>query len=262
MARHVMRTGLLSDVLKSDLLRGILPRRPLIAALAGSILVLPFAAPVQGALAASADPLAGQWLAEDIGGGGVVDRIQTTLAFGGDGKVTGSGGCNHFTGKAEITGETLRIGPLASTRMACPPAVMGQEQKFFNALQGVKSWAIDGNGKLLLRDAGGKQLALLTRVRQGAAITIEVPTANQVETIKASYACGDRVVDATYFNAGEISLVSLSIKGEFVVAANVLAGSGAKYAGGRFIWWTKGNMADLYDLTKGENAQPVACKQT
>ncbi|MBS7699282.1 MAG: MliC family protein [Chelatococcus sp.] len=139
---------------------------------------------------------------------------------------------------------------------------MGQEQKFFNALQAVKSWEIGGNGKLSLLDADGKQLALLTSVRQGAAITIEVPTVNEVQTVKASYACGDRVVDATYFNAGAISLVSLAIHGEFVIAANVLAGSGAKYAGGRFIWWTKGNTADLYDLTKGENAAPVTCKQT
>ncbi|CAH1674550.1 Membrane-bound inhibitor of C-type lysozyme [Hyphomicrobiales bacterium] len=263
MTRDVMRMGLLKSApVRSHLLRHVFSRMPTSVILAGSLLVFPVSAAIQRAVAASADALTGQWLAEDIGGGGVVDRIQTTLAFGGDGKVTGSGGCNHFTGKAEIGADTLSIGPLASTRMACPPAVMGQEQKFFNALQGVKSWTVDGNGKLSLRDAGGKQLALLTRVRQGAAITIEVPSVTEVQTIRASYACGGRTVDATYFNAGAVSLVSLSMQGEFVIAANVLSGSGAKYAGGRFIWWTKGNTADLYDLTKGENASPVACKET
>ena len=252
-------------VRKDELLKMASPiesllRKRLIPALIGSLMTFAPAVAVQGALAADKDAIVGEWLLEDSSGG--VDRIRTTVTFTGDGKVNGSGGCNRFTGKVEITGDALRFGPLATMRMACPPAVMGHEQTFLHMLQGVRSWAIDSQGKLILRDDGGKPLALLTRIRQRAAITIEIPTATEVETIKASYACGDRIVDATYFNAGAVSLVSLSWQGEFVVAANVLAASGARYAGGRYIWWTKGKTADLYDLMKGENAEPLACTQT
>ena len=37
---------------------------------------------------------------------------------------------------------------------------------------------------------------------------------------------------------------------------NVLSASGARYAGRQYTWWTKGNSADFYDLTKGEDARP------
>ncbi|PXW61764.1 META domain-containing protein [Chelatococcus asaccharovorans] len=250
------------ELFQTALPGGRLLRKRLIPALIGVVLAFIPAGSVGGALAAGADALVGEWLVEDIGGGGVVDRVRMTVTFTGDGKVNGSGGCNRFTGKVKMTGDTLRFGLLATMRMACPPAVMGQEQKFLRTLQGVRSWAVDSDGKLVLRDDGGKPLLLLARVRQSAAITIEVPSTAAVRTVKVDYACGDRIVDATYFNAGEVSLVSLSWTGEFVVAANVLAASGAKYAGGRYIWWTKGKTADLYDLTKGENAEPLACTQT
>lgn len=104
--------------------------------------------------------------------------------------------------------------------------------------------------------------AILVAQRQpssGASITIEVPGAKEISSQRVAYRCGDETVQAEYFNAGPVSLVSLSLRGEFVVASNVLSGSGARYAGNRFIWWSKGKTADLYDLTKGENAKPVAC---
>jgi heat shock protein HslJ len=43
--------------------------------------------------------------------------------------------CNRFFGPAEITGSTIELGPLGSTRMACPEAVMNQETKYLDALQ-------------------------------------------------------------------------------------------------------------------------------
>ena len=45
-----------------------------------------------------------------------------------------------------------------------------------------------------------------------------------------------------------------------VVAANVISGSGAKYAGGIYIWWTKGETADLYNLMDDpEQEKPISC---
>jgi heat shock protein HslJ len=70
-----------------------------------------------------------------LAGSGVIDRIQATLAFPEAGKVAGNGSCNRFFGPAKISGDTIRLGPLASSRMACPEAVMNQESKYLDALQ-------------------------------------------------------------------------------------------------------------------------------
>jgi len=94
-------------------------------------------------------------------------------------------------------------------------------------------------------------------------IVIPLPKGASVVTTKVTYSCDKlKGVTATYINAPPIALATVAFNDEFVVMANVLAGSGAKYAGDRFVWWTKGNSASLYDLTQGENAPPVAsCTQ-
>ncbi len=73
--------------------------------------------------------------AEGPGGGGVIDNAQATLAFPEAEKVSGNGSCNRFFGPVKIEGDLIQVGPLGSTRMACPQAVMHQETKYLNALQ-------------------------------------------------------------------------------------------------------------------------------
>jgi heat shock protein HslJ len=76
-----------------------------------------------------------EWLLEDLGGLGVIDNIQATLTFREASKVAGNGSCNRFFGPAEVSGNAVKLGPLASSRMMCPEAVMNQELKYLNALQ-------------------------------------------------------------------------------------------------------------------------------
>jgi heat shock protein HslJ len=76
-----------------------------------------------------------EWLLEDLAGSGVMDGIQATLTFPEAWKIAGNGSCNRFFGSSEISGDTIKLGPLASTRMACPEAVMNQEMKYLAALQ-------------------------------------------------------------------------------------------------------------------------------
>jgi heat shock protein HslJ len=76
-----------------------------------------------------------EWLLEDLGGSGVIDNVQATLTFPEAGRVAGNASCNRFSGPAEISGDSIKLGPLASTRMACPEAVMNQETKYLNSLQ-------------------------------------------------------------------------------------------------------------------------------
>jgi putative lipoprotein len=105
-------------------------------------------------------PLAGAWLAEDIDGGGVIDYLQTTLEIGADGKVSGNGGCNRFSGSATIEGDKITFGDLASTMMACAEAAMDQEMKLHAALAAARSYRIDAaQRKLFLDDATGKVVA-------------------------------------------------------------------------------------------------------
>ncbi len=76
-----------------------------------------------------------EWLLEDLGGAGVIDNVQATLTFPEAGKTAGQGSCNRFFGPAEISGSAIKLGPLGSTRMSCPEAVMSQESKYLDALQ-------------------------------------------------------------------------------------------------------------------------------
>jgi putative lipoprotein len=120
---------------------------------------------VNNAGAASPETPVGRWLAEDIDGSGVIDRLQTVLEISADGSVSGSGGCNRMTGKAVISGDRITFGPIASTDMACTPAVMHQEGKFFAALRRVQTWNIHAEiQKLALLDAHGKPVAVFSRM--------------------------------------------------------------------------------------------------
>ncbi|HDR29235.1 META domain-containing protein [Rhodovulum sp.] len=100
------------------------------------------------------DPLdvlaAHPWRIEDIGGGGIVGSSNVGIVFGRDGRVSGSGGCNRFMGGAELTGEGLRIGPVAVTMMACPEALMDQERRFFEVLDRVDRFDVTEDGALVL----------------------------------------------------------------------------------------------------------------
>lgn len=119
------------------------------------------------ACGAAADPATptGKWLAEDIDGGGVIDRLQTTLEIRDDGIVTGMGGCNRYAGSVTVSGNTIKFLPMASTRMACSAAVMRQEAKFHTTLEKVRTWRIDqAQRKLLLLDGQGFDLMCLTRM--------------------------------------------------------------------------------------------------
>jgi putative lipoprotein len=61
---------------------------------------------------------------------GDVGKAARFIQFRSDGRVTGYSGCNRFTGTYVQNGDALTMGPLATTRMACPPQMMKREQEF------------------------------------------------------------------------------------------------------------------------------------
>ncbi len=119
------------------------------------------------AFGAAADPvtLTGKWLAEDIDGSGVIDRLQTTLDIRDDGIVTGTGGCNRYAGSATVDGNTIKFLPMASTRMACSTAAMRQEGKFHATLEKIRAWRIDeARRKLFLLDGQGFEMMRFSKM--------------------------------------------------------------------------------------------------
>ncbi len=91
-------------------------------------------------------------------------------------------------------------------------------------------------------------------------LVIPLPKDTTVEKVETVYQCVADKVEPVYFNAGEVSLVRLGLKDGVTVAANVISASGAKYQGGIYVWWSKGDEADLYDLMADpEMKKPVHC---
>jgi len=111
--------------------------------------------------AAPAGPAPGivgpEWVATDIAGGGVGDA-QITLTLEAAGRAGGRGGCNSYGGSYTLSGTALHFGPMAATKMACAPALMDREQRYFNALMGVVRYALADDGALMLTTADGKTL--------------------------------------------------------------------------------------------------------
>ncbi|MCV9965990.1 META domain-containing protein [Pararhizobium sp. BT-229] len=205
--------------------------------------------------------LVGTWLAEDIGGGGVIDFLQTTLEINDDGTYSGFAGCNSYTGTFGLEGTAITFGPAGSTRKMCPPAIMDQETKFFEALKSGLSWKIEDT-KLVLAKPDSSLAVRLAAHTVSAELILNIPGAQTVDRQTAAFDCGGKAVAVEYINAGPVSLVTLAIGEEFIVASNVISGSGAKYMGGQYVWWTKGNEATLFDTMKGEDDPGVACAKT
>lgn len=104
-------------------------------------------------------PLAGSsWTAEEIAGQGVVAGSGAAVSFMADGRMAGTTGCNRFFGGYERSGQKLTFSGMGSTRMACQPELMAQEDRFLKVLNAVTGYEITADGALLLRSAGGDSL--------------------------------------------------------------------------------------------------------
>ena len=106
----------------------------------------------------------------DNGKGGMVSvAAGTTLyaKFSEDGVVSGSAGCNNFTGSYEVDGQALGMGPAAVTRKMCMgDGIMEQESAFLAALASAATWEIRGE-RLQLRTAENSlALALVAAVSE------------------------------------------------------------------------------------------------
>jgi heat shock protein HslJ len=71
------------------------------------------------------------------------------------GSLTGFTGCNRMTGSYTADGEgSISFSAIATTKMACEPAVMDQERQIVAALEATTTYAIEGS-TMSLSDADG-----------------------------------------------------------------------------------------------------------
>lgn len=89
------------------------------------------------------------WQLTALAGEAVSETV--TLMFGADGRLSGNGGCNSYSGPYSTTASTLAIGPLLSTRIACPDS---SENTYFAALQAATSYSADGSTLTIYTDTG------------------------------------------------------------------------------------------------------------
>lgn len=112
-------------------------------------------------------PLEGTaWRLDGIATG--TDAVSSTIAgtevtatFAGDGTVSGSGGCNRYNGPFTVDGDSIEIGPVASTKMACEAQVSDQEAAYLAALDEAATFEIQGSTLTLLGADGGFLLSFV-----------------------------------------------------------------------------------------------------
>lgn len=135
--------------------------------------------------AAPLNPLLGSWIVDSYATApnsvtAVLPGTEMTAVFRFT-SVGGSSGCNTYQGPYSLIAGAVAIGPLATTRIACPDDVMAQETAFLAAMQGVAR--VESRGQTLqLQDRDGRLVVALARPS-----TVEPsPSPSTAPTAKAS----------------------------------------------------------------------------
>lgn len=106
--------------------------------------------------------LSGTWTLESIDGQNAntlfPDALPTIKFLTKEHKVAGMGGCNNYNANYDLDGFLLNVGPIMTTRMACPNS--SSEAKYINALKDSSVISLEGNTLTLSKD--GKETLKFT----------------------------------------------------------------------------------------------------
>lgn len=96
-----------------------------------------------------------QWRLTELRGKVLTTEKRPGLQFAEAGSFGAKGGCNNFTGKADISGNDINFPDnMAGTLMACPPPYDKLEKEFLGALAEVSGFVRNGDLLALTNDAG------------------------------------------------------------------------------------------------------------
>jgi heat shock protein HslJ len=100
----------------------------------------------------------GLWQAQEIAGAPVTGDKPITFSLYGDGRVVGRAGCNNYTTSYKRAGTAIAFGPMISTKMACAPEIMSQEQTYLTTLAAATRGARRADGMLVLTTGSAAQI--------------------------------------------------------------------------------------------------------
>lgn len=110
---------------------------------------------------APVNPLVGTaWLAWDINGQGPGAQTYATLVFN-PGRVSGTGGCNRFSGALQVNAKDWHASDIAVTRMECAPELMKEEASFLEALEATRFHRVEGGLLTLIDESGATRVRLV-----------------------------------------------------------------------------------------------------
>jgi heat shock protein HslJ len=115
-----------------------------------------------GALLPPADLTGSLWRFTHIGGTPVEDQARTELRFAA-GSLSGSAGCNRFSGSFALAGDMLTTGGLVVTKMACMGPAATQEAALFALLAAPVRISYAADGSMTLTGAKGQTAKLVLR---------------------------------------------------------------------------------------------------
>jgi heat shock protein HslJ len=116
--------------------------------------------------AASRDTIEGTWeitgylMVSGHGFSSTAIDSAPSAVFAPDGSVSGGTGCNTYRGQYELDGPSISIGPLRTTRMACPPELVEQQAGILASLTAAAAFTLAPGTATLLNAAGQLVLSL------------------------------------------------------------------------------------------------------
>ena len=224
------------------------------------------------------------WQVESIDRAGIIDFSHVTLNVNSNGdtsRVSGSTGCNQFTGALDVdeadtvfsdksSAESFSTDKLILTKKACAPALMKQEQRFIEMLAASASYSIVENTWLVLYDSSGNETirAIAAQISQSMTNKTASATKSNVDTKLSDLTSSQKqdVVDSneqestkTYKcetpNANLATLrvntlgpdtLALSLNNAHHIVQLSRSASGAKYTNNKnVVFWNKGDVATL-----------------
>lgn len=227
---------------------------------------------------------ASHWQVESIGRAGIIDFSHVTLNVNSNGdtsRISGSTGCNQFTGALNVeeadtvfsdksSTESFSTDKLILTKKACAPALMKQEQRFIEMLAASASYSIVENTWLVLYDSNGDETirAIAAQISQSTTNKSASATKSNVDTKLSDLTSSQKqdVVDSneqestkTYKcetpNANLATLrvntlgpdtLALSLNNAHHIVQLSRSASGAKYTNNKnVVFWNKGDVATL-----------------
>jgi heat shock protein HslJ len=97
----------------------------------------------------------------------ILDQRNARLELGADGRLGGHTSCNTLSALYTLDGAQIHIGPIVTTRMACSPLRLEQEDRILTALESAVTAIVRADGLLEIRDSDGR--GLLRAIRFEAA---------------------------------------------------------------------------------------------